>query len=461
MLSVVGATFAAQPAFAQPAAPPPAAPAPAATAAAAPAPVAKLENTGGVPVEVHGSYFSRYEWRQNYDELGVSGGRFLEGDRAVYRFRTSLTTGPMDVGGDRKVIAHFAPQASGFYPGAGTAGNTNPTIGESDLGVVEGYLRLKDPTWSLDVGRFIMNYGISAVIGSLDWHQSARSFQGARFTYQLPEKAYVDAFFTQQVEGSSADPRFTGGDEYFAGIYSGLAPLVPVFKTFDVYALSKAWGSRSETATNPKVGRAIQTTVGTLIKGEAGPLDYILEGGLQFGKRRRPLNAMTMATKNDEVLAYNIDAEIGVKVAKGLRVAGYGAYVSGEDGKGKVNSWDELYPTTHAFFGLTDVMGQRTNIADGAFRASYAATEKTMLRLDFHNFFRPEDYNLARMGKQSGYAGSEADMHLIQKLGKGLVARALYGVFIPGSDMFYKNAMATEASDKTAHYVEVELRYDF
>lgn len=401
---------------------------------------------------VHGSYFTRYELRRDYDKIGASQGRFLEGDRAVYRFRTALATGPIDIGDDKAVVLYFAPQASGFYPGAGTAGNTASTVGESDLGVVEGFLRLQTPGWDMDVGRFIMNYGSSAVIGSLDWHQSARSFQGARWMLHLPEKAFVDVFLTQQTEGvqlQGGQTRFAGGDEYFTGLYSGLGPLVPALKVLDVYALAKVWGGRAATAMASSLPVAVQATLGSLVKGEVGPLDYILEGGVQFGKRR--LAPAMLAPSNRGVLAYNLDAELGVKLGKGFRAAGYGAYVSGENGTGRLNDWDELYPTTHMFFGLMDIMGLRRNIADAALRLSYAAAANTLLKLDFHNFFRPEDAS-PLPGVQDGYAGSELNVHAIQKLGKGLTLRAMYGAFLPSDQVF--------PADDLAHYLEVELRYD-
>jgi Alginate export len=403
----------------------------------------------GQPVTINGSYFTRYELRSNYDRLGVSKGRFQEGDRTVYRFRTSLTTGPMSVGADRTVTAVFSPQASGFLPGAGTAGSTNPTIGESDLGVVEGFIRIASPLWDLEVGRFIMNYGNSAVIGSLDWHQSARSFQGARWVLHLPEKAHVDAFFTQQVEGSPAVDRFTGGDEYFAGAYAVLGPMVHGLKALDVYALSKLWGARSGGAPAMHLGNAVQTTVGSLVKGDVGVMDYNLEAGLQFGQRR----LATMVASNADVFAYNVELELGVKAGKKMRMAAYGALVSGDDGEGSNNAWDELYPTGHAFFGLMDVMGPRSNIADAAFRWSYAITGETTAKFDFHNFFRPQDANPILTGKQDGYAGSEANLNLAHKLGKGLVVRGLYGLFLPNKDVY--------GIKDVAHYLEAELRYDF
>jgi len=159
-----------------------------------------------------------------------------------------------------------------------------------------------------------------------------------------------------------------------------------------------------------------------------------------------------MVNSNRSVFAYNVEGELGVKFAPGFRAAGYGAYASGENGSGKLNNWDELYPTTHMFFGLMDIIGIRSNIADAALRLSYASPATMVFRLDVHNFFRPQDANAVAMGKQNGYVGSEANLNVIHKLGKGLTLRGLYGVFVPNEDIY--------PSDSTAHYVELEMRYD-
>jgi len=404
----------------------------------------------GVPVTVHGSYFSRYELRSGYDTLGVSRARFQEGDRAVYRFRTSFTTGPIDVGKGNSVVLQFSPQASGFYPGNGSANNVNATIGETDLGVVEGFMRLQNAAYALDVGRFIMNYGNSAVIGSLDWHQAARSFQGARLRLNVGEGGFTDFFVTQLREGAPGNDDFLAGDAYFAGAYAGLGALIEPLKVLDVYALVNGVGVTAN-GDGGRVPGAVEATIGSLIKGGAGILDYQAEGGVQFGKR-------VAGGASRDVFAFNIEGELGLKLAPGFRVAGYGAFVSGDDGdgQGSIGSWNELYPTTHKFFGLTDVMGFRSNIADAALRFAFKSSSGVIFKADFHNFFRP---NTAGQGgafyqnQEKGYAGSEANLHAIYIIGKGLKVRAMYGVFVPNKDTFGGN-------DDPANYFELELRYD-
>jgi hypothetical protein len=66
-----------------------------------------------------GSYLTRYEVRADYDDMGVSRARFLEGDAAFFRLRFGIGTGLIDVGEGLKVGLQFTPQASGVIGSLG------------------------------------------------------------------------------------------------------------------------------------------------------------------------------------------------------------------------------------------------------------------------------------------------------------------------------------------------------
>ena len=51
--------------------------------------------------------------RENYDDLGVSRGRFTEGDAIFYRARFGLATTPISVADGTDVLLQFTPQAAG------------------------------------------------------------------------------------------------------------------------------------------------------------------------------------------------------------------------------------------------------------------------------------------------------------------------------------------------------------
>ncbi len=96
------------------------------------------------------------------------------------------------------------------------------TIGEAALGIYEGYFSSRANASGLKGGRFAMNYGEALVIGNLDWHQSARAFDGVHAKYKM-NKGYVDAFATQTGSGFGTVTDPFAGDTYFWGLYSGWA----------------------------------------------------------------------------------------------------------------------------------------------------------------------------------------------------------------------------------------------
>ncbi|MBC7171091.1 MAG: hypothetical protein H5U40_01620, partial [Polyangiaceae bacterium] len=202
----------------------------------APAPAPPVPGTwmaGGIPIKLTGSFFTRNEWRQNYDALGLSAARFSEGDSIVYRTRIGLGVGPIDVGRDLAVGLQFTPQATGVL------GALPSTLSVPTLGVYEGYLRLQSSHLKFDAGRFMLNYGDSLVVGSLDWNEAARSFDGfrARLTPGA-SGAWVDVFYTFVGEGwpVSNDP-YGAGDQHFMGVYTDLGPLLRDGMALDLYAL--------------------------------------------------------------------------------------------------------------------------------------------------------------------------------------------------------------------------------
>ena len=393
------------------------------------------------------TFFSRYEYRQGYDVLGVSRGRFLEGDAVAYRARLGLSLPAIDIGGGRTASAVFRPQASGFW---GQPGNT---LDDPALGIHEGYLRIASSRLTLDAGRFVMNQGDALVIGNLEWHESARSFDGMRIAITPAGGQRIELFATQNAEGRPTGEFYGNGDNYFYGVHAALGPMLSKTMALDVYAFGLTSPKTPDVPVDPLdpgAGTDVQdaatlVTLGTRIKNKRGALDYRLEAGVQMGQA-----VGTPGQDNPSAFAYHADGEIGLTMASGrARAALELLYASGDDPDtaDKREGWNQLFPTGHKFLGLSDVAGARTNIYSGVLHLQYKVAERTMAKLDGHVFARPHRVNGA-----TGYAGSELDAQLIHTLGKGLKLRGLYAVFLPDEDIY-------GVSDP-AHFLEIELRYD-
>lgn len=434
---------------------------PAPVALAMPAPVEpEAAEPSLLPLKVTTSALSRFESRSNYDSLGVSQGRFTEGDAIFFRARLGFQTAPLDLKDGLKALVQFSPQASGRW------GVTGTTV-EPRLGIAEGYLRFFGDRASVDAGRFIMDYGDSLVIGNLDWHEAGRSFDGVRASYKLgKEKAFLDAFATltsrnglDPAEGHPVYPEFFGGDNYFWGVYAGLGPLLKEKLDLDAYLLGVSNVETPNYVDPVAVGAtpgasytrsgATEMTFGARIKDKVGDLDYRAEAGIQFGTR-----AAVGATASQDVFAYQADAEVGYSFTKKIRVGLEGLVASGNDPSTTTNeAWNALYATHHKFLGLMDVIGLRSNVASAVLHASAGLTDSLKVLVDAHLYRRlhlqPTQVGNPMAVNQGGY---EVNAGLLQKLGAPAHVRGLYGIFVP--DAGYPSSVA-------AHYVELEASLKF
>ncbi|MEO8179493.1 MAG: alginate export family protein [Deltaproteobacteria bacterium] len=443
---VLGVQAATLPAFAQTAASAPAASPP------APAPISPL------PIRYTASFFTRYELREGYRDLGRSAGRFQEGEATAYRARLGLTTAPMNLGGQVETVLQFTPQVSGWL------GQTD-TIVDYNLGLYEGYLRVQDTAQRVvfDVGRFRMDYGDALVIGDLGWHQTGRAFEGLRARWAL-DAGWIDTFFTQLSEGRPLSDGFGAGDRYFYGVYAALGPLVTKTLALDLYALGQTSPKTVSVLDNPSspmtrtatINGATELTLGARAKHKVDVFDYRLEADLQFGSRPATARPTVPATEpapeleSVKALAYQIDGEVGLSALGGAFRAAAGALVaSGDDvSTSKSEGYNQLYPTAHKFLGLSDIFGGRSNV--------FSINGSLAYKLGGSLTFMAQPHVLWTMQTQApgveDYTGTELDLHTIYQLGQGLTLRGMYGIFFANDHGPYQDA-------GPAHYLELELAF--
>ena len=423
--------------------------APVATAEPPPAPVEEAPAPSLLPIDVGTDVWSRFEIRNGYDGLGVSRTRFQEGDQTVFRARLTLQTAPLQLTDDITGSVYFAPQASGLWGTSGGGG----TIGEANLGIYEGYFKLSSSMMEGKVGRFAMNYGEALIIGNLDWHQSGRAFDGVHLRFK-PGAVNIDAFVTQQTEGWPAPEPFMAGDNYFWGLYGQFGKAIAEGLDLDAYLLGSSAAATDVQVADGMGGMmavhkdaATFLTFGARAKQSFGMFDYRAEAGLQFGKQVGP------ATDNVSKFAYQADLEAGFTFAPGTRLAINGAIASGNDPTSDTNgAWDELFPTTHKWFGLMDVIGFRTNILSANVKFNTKFTESLGFAVHGHVFSRLEQPALGYVGDEN-LAGYEVNAMLKQNIGKYAFLHGLFGVFIPNSNHY--------ATATTAQYGEAQAGLHF
>lgn len=398
------------------------------------------------PLTVTGSFWTRYELRENYERHpSLTNPRLhREGDRFVYRARLGFETHPVNLGGGQSILVKMSPQAYGTHStGAGAA-----TIYDGyDLGVYEAFVRLRSRSVDIDVGRFRMDYGDSLVIGDLDWNEAGRAFQGGRMRFKGRSGYYTDVFATLISEGADLTGGVFEGDRYFYGIYTGVGPLLGDMD-LDVYLLSQTWGS---VAADPDGVVATDQegasffTLGARAAQKIDMFDYRAEAGVQVGTAPVP------GGNAQDKLAYQADAGVGFRPVKELRIGVGGLIASGDgDPNDDTNSaWDPLFPTGHKFLGLSDVFGDRTNAVSGNLDVDYQPLPSLVLKLQGHALGRLE----ADAVSGQNYAGTEIDTHVIHPMGHGAMLRAMYAIFIPDESYW--------GQPDPVHYLEAQFGFDF
>jgi hypothetical protein len=418
---------------------------------------------------VAGSIWSRYEIRENYTAHGLSHPRLhREGDYVVSRARLVLATPAVDAGDGVTVSGTFAPQAAYTW---GEQGGAATITDDPPIALYEGYFSIIGESASIQAGRFEMNYGDALVIGNLGWNESARSFNGARSSFELGgTPAFLDLFATIVTDGRAATGEALFGDVYFWGAYAGLGPLVSEGLDLDLYFLGQTHGYQANiTVTDPNdptataIGEredATELTLGGRVKGKAGMVDYRLETGIQFGKAKVEPIFTRLDPDPQSKFAYQLDAELGLTPGAGFRLGVEGLVASGDDPgtSDKQEGYNELYPTGHKFLGLSDVVGPRTNVASGVLHLSYAASEALKFGLDAHYFSRLEP---GADGKD-GSMGSEFDTNVGYAIGGGASIRGMYAIFLPNEGFWEtKPNVDPEEVGDPIHYFELQLGYDF
>ncbi|MET0283865.1 MAG: alginate export family protein [Polyangiales bacterium] len=410
-----------------------------------------------------GSYFTRYELRDGFDDLGISRGRFTEGDAFHYRVRFGLSTGLLDVGEGIQVALQVTPQATGTF------GDRGPnTIVDTQLGLHEGYARVQGKHVRFDAGRYELVYGDALMIGNNDWNEVGRTFDGLRM--RIGQRDWLDLFANVIDEGR---PDFVGagkGDYYFLGAYAALGQLVhdrlEQVSELDLYLLARVWGEAT-TDEGAQRERAQELTLGARAKGRfGGRYDYRTETGMQAGTRAGTIPDEPIRVDATRALAWQGDVELGATVVRErLRVALELLYATGAkpNGRGRNRGWEDLFPSGHKWLGLADAFNQdgqkRTNVGSAVLHVTATPHARVTVQFDAHVFARPEP---TEVGGARGFAGGELDSSVSYLIARGLKARLLYALFVPSADLYSDAVPPTmlQRDPDPAQYFEAELRYD-
>jgi len=315
-----------------------------------------------------------------------------------------------------------------------------------------------DARLTVTAGRQPLGFGRQRLISPLPWANNSRSFDGGRLT--LNASAWTaEAFYTRLVAVDKYDLNdWTSGTDVF-GLYATRALGEDHATTLDLYYL----GIDRDTATfNTTTGHEQRHTVGARVAAPLAGFDngstisIDAEAAYQFG-----------SVGTADVNAYSAAAELVWKLADTgwMPAITLGVdYASGDDEPGgDVETFNQLLPLGHAYFGYADTVG-RQNIIDASIGFAFHPHQRVKVKADVHAFWRASTddalYNaggaVVRPGTTPGSeVGQELDLTVFIELTESLKAQA--GV----SYLFAGDFIRNSATSDDIAFAYTQLQFSF
>ena len=405
------------------------------------------------------------------------------GGQARYRYEwfenATFGAGPQDNDGYHllRVLAHadahFGKNLRVFVQGISAVatdrtGGERGQIDENDIDIHQAFGDLIIPfdgggSLLLRGGRQNLLYGAQRLISPLDWTNTRRTFDGGKVSLAAPKNNTLDFFYVHPVLIDEGPLDSFNDNIDFAGLYDTLM-LPDVLKgagtRVEMYALylDNFTATFAEGLDDEK-----RYTLGGRFYTNPKPWDFDVEAAYQFGDfGDGDISAWMFATEGGYTFA---DLPLTPRPYIGFDIA------SGDDDPtdGDLETFNQLFPLGHAYFGYIDVIG-RQNIIDVhpgveiTLLADKPNIKKLSLRGDYHLFWRQSEddavYNVAGGilradgGSDARYIGSELDLILNWQIDRHFNAYFGYSHFFAGDfidetgadddiDFFYAAAQFT------------------
>lgn len=237
-----------------------------------------------------------------------------------------------------RLAAHVELQDSRSFGSEASA-----TSNERNVDLHQGWLRIGDEKEFLRLGRQEITFGEQRLVGSFDWDNVGRAFDGAlgRISFRgVP--VVVDAFWAKVKESSGPPER---NDVDFSGVHATWKAIRGV--DLDTYVFVLRSGARDAAGDDRLV-----TTIGARGHGSYGRLVWDAEGAFQSGHEfALDRRAWAVAGWVRYELPLRLKPSIGLEASK--------ATGDGDPLDGRFEEFDNLFPTNHLKYGYLDLTGWR------------------------------------------------------------------------------------------------------
>jgi hypothetical protein len=330
-----------------------------------------------------------------------------------------------------------------------------PYRDHADLRQLYGQIGTDNAPAVLKAGRQELLFGDGRLVGPLAWANTARTFDAARATFTR-DGYRLDAFAASvvRIQQDKFDRNLPGNNFY--GLYGAAAKLVP--KT----VLEPFFFWRRQSGLNSEAGVRGTLNFGTLgLRVTAKPSSFDLDG--QVAGQHGSLGAESIRSwAGHGLIGYSLKT-----VALTPRVFAEYNQATGDANPtdNRKGTFDQLYPTGHDKYGLTDLVGwQNMRHVRGGFdlavRKGWTATARySHYWLDDAHDALYSGGGVALARSPTGVAGTdvgqEIDLIASGKIRPGLGFSTGVGHLVPG------NFLKTTTPGKPYTYPYAMLTYDF
>lgn len=314
----------------------------------------------------------------------------------------------------------------------------NPDAGVRDVfDLRQAYVELgaeKAPVL-LRAGRQTLLFGSERVIGAADWGNTARVFDAValKFTHHADR---IDVFSSSVVMNDTDHWDHHQDGNNLHGVYASLASILPGAR-LEPYLLFRTIPlARGE---NGRTGRGDGWTPGIRLAGSArAHWRYELEGLAQTGKLAGARQRAWAATLQIERRLPHLPWDFAL--------LGEYNYASGDrrPNDGVIQTFDQLYPTNHGIYGISDQIGRR-NTSNVRAAASIRPLKRLAIRGEHHSFWLASRFDalyaasggvsIAAVpgGATATHVGRELDVVADVRLSPHYVLGAQFGHFYSGA----------------------------
>ncbi len=292
---------------------------------------------------------------------------------------------------------------------------------------------LKKGAFQLRVGRQELAFGEERLVGPANWLNTPRSFDGAMGSIRATGFR-LDAFAASVVKIHDGQFNENTPGNYIYGFYSGFSKLIPR-ATLEPYFF---WRRQSGLITETK--RPGAADFGTLGLRWAGKLARNTDYDLDMARQAGSLGTDTIAAWAGHWRAGYTIARVGFKPRF---VAEYN-YASGDHNgsDGRRGTFDQLFPSGHDLYGLTDQVGWKNiHHVRAGIEAKPAAKWMLSTKESLYWLADPHDalYNAASIavakspgGTAGRYVGQELDFTASYKFNPRTAFSGGFGHLFPG-----------------------------